>query len=192
MQVRVTFVVSGVEVEIVTEHPSEIMKAITDVAAGVKKALAVVPIAKAPEITVEVGKPITLAGGVRDRIPYLANQIGTDETRLKGVIHFGDDYPVLIQNVPGTARAEQQRRALLILGAVLDLVYEKPEVGATLYGEILRKSNVPEQRLDLAMAGLRGRFILKGAGRGSSYEITVPGRNEGLAALRELVTLSAS
>ena len=192
MQVRVTFVVSGVEVEIVTDHPSEVMKAITDVTKGIVDALEATPIIEPPEITVEVGKPIALTGAVRDRIPYLANQIGTDEARLKRVVHFGDDYPVLIQNVPGNARAEQQRRALLMLGAVLDLVYEKPEVGATLYSEILRKSNVPEQRLDLAMAGLRGKFILKGAGRGSSYEITVPGRNDGLSALRELATLSAS
>ncbi|SRR6266571_857546 len=191
MEVRLKFVVGNVEVEIITGELTGLTGLIKDVAQSVKDALEAEVIPKLREPRGEPEPPIVLAGTIRDRIGYLANQVQSDEDGLRRVIHFGDDSPVVIQAVGGNTRTEQQRRALLILGTVLDLVYERPEVGIGLYGELLRKSNVPEQRLDVVMPTLRGRFISKGAGRATSYEITVPGRNDGLALLRELVAGSS-
>ena len=72
------------------------------------------------------------------------------------------------------------------LGAILDLVYQKPEVGSEFYAKLLHDSNVDDQRLDAAMPSLKGMFVGKGAGKGRSYEITVPGRKAGLEILKEL------
>ncbi len=187
MEIRVSFVVGGVEVVIVTDQASDLTKVIKDVTGSIKEALEAEAIPKVVGPRVQVSQPIALAGTIQDRIRSLASQLDTGEEQIQEAIHFDDEYPILLRPVGGNGRVEQQRRALLMLGSIFDLVYEKREVGATLYGVILRKSSVDQQRLDHALERLRGRFIVKGVGRGTSYEITVPGRNEGLALLRDLI-----
>lgn len=188
-EIKLTFVYRGVEVSITADSVNGLeaeLKKLTktlDEGLGTKAGIVIGPPSAEGQVFVAPSpQPTSLEG----RIQSLASQTSMSVDELKRTVHFGEEFPLLLKTVEAAVRTKQQAKALLALGAILDIVYQKPEVGSELYGKLLRDSNVDNQRLDHAMAGLKGMFIGKGAGRGRSYEITVPGRTGGLEAVKEL------
>ncbi len=190
MEIRLTFIYNGVEVNLTTQEPFNLAKDLKDLMEnldqGLGQKIGAVTSALPVETRPEVASTSAITGNLQERIQAFASQVGIDLDRLKEIVHFGEDYPLLLKSIATGPRTKQQARALLALGAILDLVYQKPEVGSELYGKLLRDSSVDNTRLDNAMYTLKGKFIGNGSGRGRSYEITVPGRKEGLEVIKEL------